>query len=441
MNTQNNKQKIEHNSSQKLKQKLKHNPTSKTKHKARNIIWTMFGIILIAGLAIATTTITENTITSENVTFEKINEVLYVDAGVGSDLELKINQSRDSGGGIVMLPPGTYTTSGTINLSGDVIVKGAGVSSIIKASGDYDVFLMCGGFTRLENLQIKTDEVAGYNSSAISFVEECVEKANWLYVDNVRLTGKQNNVNQDKAISLIDNGGNGITWVLIKNVRIFGYRYGLYLETNHANAFVNGNTFENINFIETNFAIYENMTLGSGGGIIGNVFNVRMNGDANSEYFAHIEGENEFFHSIIFDPTTFNSGIAYNITNKSREVMVIDSLLDQVNIINNGKRTNLLLSNVMTNSRIELTYLTENTIVFKNNLGDKRMDIDYDNTNIGLDIQDRNDNSIIYFTEGTGEVKISKGILNMTTNNITMRSPDGTEYSCGVANGGALTCS
>jgi len=42
-----------------------------------------------------------------------------------------------------------------------------------------------------------------------------------------------------------------------------------------------------------------------------------------------------------------------------------------------------------------------------------------------------------------GMIQTGKGdiYLNSSTGNITMRSPDGTKYSCGVADGGAFTCS
>ena len=163
MNTQNNKQKIEHNSSQKLKQKLKHNPTSKTKHKARNIIWTMFGIILIAGLAIATTTITENTISSENVTAEKINEVLYVDAGVGSDIQVKIDMCPTTGCTVILPSSETeYILTQTLNLTSNLTLiinsgaslkmSGATLYNQTSAHGDVVGFMIYGNNT--DNVQI-----------------------------------------------------------------------------------------------------------------------------------------------------------------------------------------------------------------------------------------------------------------------------------------------
>ncbi len=52
-------------------------------------------------------------------------------------------------------------------------------------------------------------------------------------------------------------------------------------------------------------------------------------------------------------------------------------------------------------------------------------------TNAGVEYTEKSNSNIVYHNMG----------LNLTSNNITMHSPDGTEYTCGVANGGALSCS
>lgn len=409
----------------------------------RKILLALLCFLFIGGVYAVTT------ISDVGVTTPEVNNVLYVQAGNETDLRLKINQSRDSGGGLVMVPEGTYNIVNTINLSGDVIVKGYGVSTIIKPTGDFDVFLMCGDYTRVENLEVNT-EVAGYNSSAFAFVEECPERSNWLYITNVKIVGNKDTLNTDKAISLIDDasGGPGITWVLIKNVRIQGYRYGIYLETNHATAYVKGNSFININFVETNFAIYENMTLGSGSGIEGNTFDVRMNGDPSSEYFAHIEGDREYFYSIVFDAELFNSNnIAYNITSGASRTYIVDPLLQSKFVNDSGSESvyymsdkTILERNINMTKTIEFHFSGSEAIEFYNNNAQKRMSIDYDNTNIGLLLKDRNGNNIMEWDEG-GQVIIDKGNLNMSSNNITMKSNDGTEFNCGVLNSGAFVCS
>jgi len=312
-----------------------------------------FFIFLGVGI-LATTTITNTNVNSPtgtytNLSADSINEVLYVQAGNETDLRLKINQSRDAGGGVVEVPVGTYNIVNTINLSGDVIVRGQGVQTIIKPTGDFDAFLMCGDYTRLKNLKVDTS-IVGYNSTAISFIEDCQERSGWVYLDSLWLVGNENTGNTDKGISLIDDGSGspGITWILIKNVRIFGYKYGLYIETSDASAYVKGNTFENIQFVQSTYGVYENMTEGSSGSIQGNTFNARMNGNANSEYFAHVEGDQEYFYSVIFDVNTFSSSKAYNLTAKSSKTTIVDNMiLSYDKIIDDGVGSNLFLSDMI----------------------------------------------------------------------------------------------
>ena len=378
----------------------------------------------------------------------EINGIRYVQAGNATDLNKTIEEAKNDGGGVVVVPVGTYTMSATINLTDDVIVQGMGMNTIIKPSGDFDVFLMCGDSTRIENLQINT-QISGYNSSAVLFTEDCPEVSNWVYLDKIKINGNKNTSNTDKGISLIDDGsgGPGITWVLIKNVKIHGYRYGLYLETSDASAYVKGNTFENINFVETKYAIWENMTAGSSGGMRGNTFDVRMNGAVVSEYFAHIEGDDEYFYSVVFDTHLFNTNKSYNITSKADSTMIVDPILSEGSIINSGTNTNYKINNanrfendveIYQESLIFTSAGTSaDTIVFKNNNGDKRMSFEYDNSNIGLELEDRYGDTIMYWDAGGG-VTIGNGT---SQENITLTSPNGTEFSCGVNNTGAFICS
>lgn len=84
--------------------------------------WFLFGLILFAGLGYATTI--RDTGTSE---IESLNNISYVDAGVASDIQVKINQCP-SNGCTIIIPPGTYSLDTTINISSAlnlIIEKGA----------------------------------------------------------------------------------------------------------------------------------------------------------------------------------------------------------------------------------------------------------------------------------------------------------------------------
>ena len=311
---------------------------------------------------------------------QNIGTEYFVKTGNGSHLLEQIKLSEANGGGIVIIPVGDYIVSETITLTNSTILYGHGVSTIsglgvnIMPEDNFNLIEFHSGFSSVQNLRLYTYGISGYNSSVVSFSSDYTEASNYPVLLNVLISGR---TNEGKAISLIDNSStsHGISWLLIQNVRIYGYRYGLYMETDNALAYIKGNKFDNIFCAETYICLYQNNILGNFGGIGGNTYNMRANGNSLSHSFAHIEaGEGDVINSVIYDGQDYNSSFVYNITNKSSNSKINDNLLANQYIINNGINTELRLrdynnyndktnfqNKINVNSEINIKNLEDNT--------------------------------------------------------------------------------
>jgi len=102
----------------KIKEELR---VTKLNKNLRYFLWTLFGIMVLIGGAYASTIITDQSVNSPegiytNISADMINEVLYVQAGNGSDIQVKLNLANASGGGKVIVPNSNYTLTTTINV-------------------------------------------------------------------------------------------------------------------------------------------------------------------------------------------------------------------------------------------------------------------------------------------------------------------------------------
>ena len=93
---------------------------NKKPNKTRNLVWTLFGILIMSGIVWATTTITDTGITTPEV-----NSILYVESGNGDDIQTKIN-SCSINGCTVVIPMGQYSISNQIDLISNLTLENYG---------------------------------------------------------------------------------------------------------------------------------------------------------------------------------------------------------------------------------------------------------------------------------------------------------------------------
>ncbi len=100
----------------------------------------IIGVLMFIGFVTAVTVITDTNVNSPtgtyvNISADRINEVLYVQAGNGSDIQATIDKAND--GDKIILEKGNYTITSSIILNKSVIFEGYGNESVIYGNGDF----------------------------------------------------------------------------------------------------------------------------------------------------------------------------------------------------------------------------------------------------------------------------------------------------------------
>ncbi len=103
------------------------NPYKDKNNRLRNFVWTVFGMLLLVGVVFGATVITDDNVNSPtstftNVTADRINEILYVQAGNGSDINATINKCHTDGC-TVIIPSGNYPLDNTVYLRSNLTLE------------------------------------------------------------------------------------------------------------------------------------------------------------------------------------------------------------------------------------------------------------------------------------------------------------------------------
>ncbi len=148
---------------------------SKANKNTRYFLWTLVGIIIFAGIAWAGTIITDTTVTTDsgtytNITADRINEVLYVDAGNADDIQVKIDMCPSLGCKII-IPSGTYEFTDRITMADNIHLEGAGESTILNfdSGTEYITAEPSTNYLKISNLRINANNVSTSLYRAINF--------------------------------------------------------------------------------------------------------------------------------------------------------------------------------------------------------------------------------------------------------------------------------
>ena len=193
-------------------------------------------------------------LTYTNITADRINEVLYVEAGNYSDLTTKLNMCG-SQGCKVHIPKGVYSVTTGTNLSAipsysSLVIEGDGKETILNVTSDIGAFSAVFYGTDVGNIEIKNLKIQGNNISdsgirllgtsenvKIINVDSSNHQAYGISiagVTNLLISGTRTNNNTDRS----DGEGRGIYLTSNDNVVIenceasYNKRYGIMSHSN-----------------------------------------------------------------------------------------------------------------------------------------------------------------------------------------------------------------
>ena len=507
-------------SKKKSKQKTKESMLNNFARRNKTVLFIAFFFAFLAISVLAATTITDTNVDSPtgtytNLSADSINSVLYVDAGNGSDIQVKIDLSA-GGQEVRITEPGTYNLDSTLSTTnGDILIMSEGV--ILNVTGDFNgINLSTTGNVHISGgrINVPTDT---YTHSAIYLNPSTdISSTNPIIIEDINLYQTGDGSGNGIFIDTPDNG-DSLTWARFENLVIDNFNTSIRLESTagDGNSYINANWFNNIVGKGGAYMYYVSVT--GGNEISGNSFNknqMQSNADAIAMISAagifqqnyieafmwDIVGSAEYinldasatsnyivgrFEVGKFTDLGFNTKVDYY----SNYIYGIDRIYGDDNIddfIQMGSHEIIYSGVTGSENKIRLQkngsvsndnvhwYLSDRSNgqdfwIYSFNGSDywNPIMIDYSEKEINirdtLKITDKLtfalgeiiDNLVDGWLRITGSLEVT-GDLNVTgtatiTNvtvgdgisqhNITMTSPDGTEYSCGVADGGAFTCS
>jgi hypothetical protein len=202
--------------------------------------------------------------------------------------------------------------------------------------------------------------------------------------------------------------------------------------TNQSNYFVQGQNFTTIN--TTNLSI--------NGGAITHDRNTNT-----FTFYSNLRLLNGFSVQDIL-PLTNNTGkIGYTIGTDGEDLYWGTINVNTLNLLSKSIYTRNIVTGAVTNAELGTSAVTSvkisnyNVFPIDSNFTDVKVTTTLNVTRIGTRVSSGN---TIHFVNGEGSkanVNVSGNITIGRLGNITMYSPDGTKYTCGVANGGAFSCS
>lgn len=107
-------------------------------------------------------------ITPLSVTSPRINNTYYVDGIVNTTIQQAINQASAAGGGLVIVPPGTYPQSATLTIPSNIVLLGSGWDTLLTVTRpNFDVIQnsdQVNGNSNIFIIGIKVDGTGGLGS-------------------------------------------------------------------------------------------------------------------------------------------------------------------------------------------------------------------------------------------------------------------------------------
>ncbi len=433
----------------------KNNRKNFYKDRSKGFYITFWGFLLaflVVGIAGAVSVLNDNGLTtpftsSETINTSSINTIVYVKQGNSSDLFSKLNSI--SAGGTIMIPSGIYSILTPLNFSSEVRMIGAGIGNTIIFAGvgfsgdaiirpenlttdnihvkiegmsldcnnrvDYGMWL---NTTKVSNIRdVRTDqcEVAGFFLDQDNFytrLSDITEASstlngilildNEVFIDNARISA---------PIGINITSGNNI---LIERASIDGVGIiGIWLDD-----------VDDVDLIGNRYEGYEGCI-----NITANADNVRIIGGRFSNCGSDIGTDGNDTLQIKDDDITTNGIITSTnaiVSQKQAGTSVIQvKSPDGTDWIQIASANTV---NSITSVGHALEFRADGDGRFFFNTGDA------DNRIILRDAG-KNDSEI---RNGNGTVQIGDGTGQM---NITLTSPDGTEFDCGVNDSGSYLCS
>ena len=432
-----------------------------------------------------------------NVTAEKINEVLYVMAGNGSDIQAKIDMCPD-GGCEIIIPKGTYLIDNQINItkkgirlighsrSGDRIAPE--FSTLIQASNGFsggDMISITNHSVDISNLWINgttstTHGIAGYLGGSYYLHDLMITKQG---DSGIYFNDTMDSDNTIFRVSVNLNGNNGI-WLKradnhVSNVFAKNNSYSaiklepgsgtqinfLHAYQNNHSIYLNGTDNTNIlnSILESNIrsAIYFDSTHSVLNGIqvMGNSFFLNdFNSEGHPVYFFDSESTNIIDDINIIGNNYDGTAILINYTGTDITDLNFpynnhesDSLGNIPAGFSNALYTNVQGGNqtikiLRKNSETEKGeyYIDDSDFVFISEQdedtsinGGFRFVMDDDGSAIPSFLIETKSGQDIIKVSNSSDLIIGDGT---TAKNITLTSPDGTEFTCGVNNTGSFNC-
>lgn len=177
-------------------------PQAHTKRSKRLPVffWIIAGILILAGVGYATTTITDNSLTTTGtINSSQVNGVFYVQPGNASDIQAKINTARE--GETIYIPAGTYATTTTIIVNKSVILRGQGEGTIINGSVGSDVLRITGTGASVSDMRI----IQNNDANIVK-----IEGGNGNLLERLVIEGSNVNPSAERRGILVRSGNNNL---------------------------------------------------------------------------------------------------------------------------------------------------------------------------------------------------------------------------------------
>ena len=309
-----------------LEKKIKENMKVDKKHKAiRYSLWTFFGILLMIGGVFATTVITDTNVNSPtgtytNITSDRINEVLYVQAGNGSDIQVTLDECKNQNC-TTYIPSGKYNITSTINLyEGSILILD---KEAILFPGIEDINIINIG----ETSTLRGGEIRASTSySGLTYTGSAI----FLNASNQRFTSPYTEISDIKIFMdwagtgkgmefLTESDGGAFSRVRVHDIEISGGEYGIILNMKcsggSTSCYFSSNNFDNLNLNYQKYGFYHNYSLWDDNRMFRNFFNNMMIHPTTGSLMGFTSGgQADYINLVVWDATTYLNNFTINFT-------------------------------------------------------------------------------------------------------------------------------
>lgn len=381
----------------------------------------IFFIVIMGTYVLASTVISDTSITTP-----KINSVVYVEAGNAADIQTKLDSCTDC---MIRIPKGIYEIDVPLNFSAGQSIIGDGPNStIITPSGSWSGDYMIGPetpnaeqeYVRIQGMKFDCDGGVNdgvlFNNTKRSIIEDVWAKK--CIVNNFHIGDNSYTARLEKIRSS-SSDGNGIliedNEVTISNAKI-GDAIGINI-TQKPGLSVSG--------IINNVAIINSHI--EGGTTIGVWINNADDVDLKNNRY---EGYPD----------------CVTVTSEASAIRIFGGRFDGCsgnNLVDGTDREVLW----QRDNKFDAMFI-QNDLVF---IGDSGANIEHNREidlfpwgQVSKGLRITNDTDVVIEANGDGTLRINDIVWigdGVSQSNLVMTSPDGTEYTCVVADGGAFSCS